>query len=113
MIAGWSYRLLRRYQSFESSRTVGVVKVNEYGRASFRPLTAVALAAIVTSYRVACGSGVFGFGVNTRIVGPAHRNVPLRAGAIEKNGATTSSGMRPRVTIGSENRTRISVACST
>src|SRR2546427_1884035 len=67
---------------------------------------------MVTSQRVALGSGVFASGVKTRIVGPAHRNVPATAGLIEKNGAVTSSGRRPIGTIGCEKRMRISAACA-
>jgi hypothetical protein len=55
------------------SLTVGVVKLKVYGRASVRPLTAVAVAATVTSYRVAVGSSCLGSGVKTSSVGPAQR----------------------------------------
>ena len=43
----------RRYQCVSRSFTVGVVKLNTCGPASVRPLTAAALASIVTSYLVA------------------------------------------------------------
>jgi hypothetical protein len=43
-----SNRLPRRDHSVLSSFVVGVVNVNVNGRASFRPLTAAAVAAMVT-----------------------------------------------------------------
>ena len=93
-----------------SSLTVGVVNEKVYGSASLRPLTAVADVSTVTSYSVANGNGGFGFGVKIRRVVPDHRNVPAIAGAIRTNGARTTAGMRPRVTIGSEKTMRISFA---
>ena len=76
-----------------------------------RPLTAAADASIVTSYFVASGSRRDG--VKIRIVVPDHRKVPATAGAILKNGGRSRAGTRPSATIGSENTTRISLACST
>ena len=92
------------------SLTVGVVKLNWWGRPSRRPLTAVAVAAIVTSYLVAYGSGRLASGVKMRMVVPDHRNEPGIAGVTLKNGAVTRAGMLPSVTIGSEKTTRISLA---
>ena len=100
----------RRYQFVWSSFTVGVVKLKVCGCSRRRPLTATALASIVTSYRVANGSGFFGSGVKIRIVVPDQRNVPGTEGAIRKNGARTGDGILPSVTIGSEKTTRTSLA---
>ena len=70
----------------------------------------MALAAIVTSYLVAYGSGRFASGVKTRIVVPYQRNEPGIAGVTLKNGAVTRAGTLPSATIGSEKTTRISLA---
>src|SRR5262245_45831867 len=97
----------RRYQLVCSRRTVGVVNRNDCGRASVRPLTAVAVASTVTSYDVAYGSGRRESGVKIRIVVPDHRKLPGIAGAMRTNGAVTGSGIRPSVTMGSEKTIRI------
>jgi hypothetical protein len=47
-----------------------------------------------------------------RTVVPDQRNVPGIAGEIRTNGASTRAGIRPTVTIGSENTIRISLASS-
>ena len=44
------------------------------------------------------------------MVVPDQRNAPGTAGEIRKNGAFTGDGIRPSVTIGSENTTRTSPA---
>ncbi len=46
------------------------------------------------------------------MVVPDQRKVPDMAGAMRTNGAVTGDGMRPNVTIGSENTIRISLACA-
>jgi hypothetical protein len=46
--------------------------------------------------------------VKIRIVVPDHRNVPGISGTTRTKGAVTRAGMRPSVTIGSENTIRIS-----
>src|SRR5919198_764915 len=99
-----------RYQFVCSSRAVGVVKVRVYGWARRRPLSAVALVSIVTSYFVASGSRFAG--VKIRMVVPDQRNVPFTAGLILKNAGRSRSGMRPSATIGSEKTMRISFASS-
>ena len=70
----------------------------------------MAVAAIVTSYLVAYGSGRFASGVKIRIVVPDQRNEPGIAGVTVKNGAVTRAGTLPSATIGSEKTTRISLA---
>ena len=52
---------------------------------------------MVTSNRVAKGSGVCGSGVKTRIVGPAHRKLPRMAGRTLKNGAVMAIDLGKRV----------------
>ena len=67
-----------------------------------------AVAATVTEYLVAYGSGRLASGVKIRMVVPDHRNEPGIAGVTVKNGAVTRAGTLPNVTIGSEKTTRIS-----
>ena len=73
-----------------------------------RPLTAVALAAIVTSYFVAAGN--FFAGVKIRIVVPDQRYVPATAGVIVMKDGLTLGGTAPMASIGSEKTTRTSFA---
>ena len=78
MIGAASKRPPGRYQLVWSRFAVGVMKLNVYGAASLRPLTAVVPASIVTSYFVASGSRFAG--VRIRMVVPDHRYVPATAG---------------------------------
>jgi hypothetical protein len=82
------------------------VKLNAYGDASFRPLTAVVPASIRTSYFVA--SGRRRAGVKMRMVVPDQRYVPATAGVIWKNAGFRRGGTCDIPTIGSENTTRTS-----
>ena len=107
-----SARSPRRYQSVFKSFTVGVVKLNWYGSASRRPLTAIAVVSTVTSYLVANGNGGFTSGVKINVVVPDQRKLPGIAGLIWTNEAVTRAGIRPSTTMGSENTTRISLASS-
>src|SRR5947209_10497370 len=89
---------------------VGVVKEKLYAFPSVLPLTAFAVASMVTSYFVANGSGVFGSGVKMSVVVPDQRNVPFTAGAMWNQGTASSLGIFPTATIGSLKTTRISLA---
>src|SRR5438270_10057458 len=87
---------------------VGVVKEKRYALPSVWPLTAAALASIVTSYFVANGN--FFDGVKMSVVVPDQRNAPATSGAMWNHGTVTTFGILPTTTIGSLNPTRTSLA---